>query len=162
DREIAEIFELQDEFTRSVVSSTQTQLILSEGQVAERSDRSRARSHDLLTLAWRRIYDLTPEALNDVRSLVEQALTLDPSSAFGSRMMALTYWHQAYLGVVPIDEDVKERTLHFARQSVQARDADEYSYWALGCAHLLARDHDRAIAALDRALEINPNCSLAF
>ena len=37
-----------------------------------------------------------------------------------------------------------------------------YAYWASAFGHLFSCEHDQAIASLKRALQINPNCSLAF
>ena len=38
DRELAELFDVQDEVTRSVVASTQTQVVLNEGLLAEQPE----------------------------------------------------------------------------------------------------------------------------
>jgi adenylate cyclase len=49
-----------------------------------------------------------------------------------------------------------------AQRAVVAEDADEYSHWMLGLAHLMACHHERAIVSLRRALDINPSFSLAY
>ena len=63
DRDLADIFEIQDEITRSVVGCTQSQLVFSEGALAERSERPDFRTWDLAKRGWKKIYELTPESI---------------------------------------------------------------------------------------------------
>ena len=49
-----------------------------------------------------------------------------------------------------------------AERAVRLNNDDEYSHWILGLLLMANRDYDKAIAELERAIEINPNCSLAY
>jgi tetratricopeptide (TPR) repeat protein len=104
---------------------------------------------------------LTAQSLAESRSLAEQALRLDGGSGMGHRMLAVALYHQAYMGFIPWTEQIIDEIYSHAKISIEAEDADEYCHWAMACAHLLRKEHERGIASLRRALEINPNCSLA-
>ena len=39
---------------------------------------------------------------------------------------------------------------------------DEYSHWTLGLRKMINGEYDKAIAEMEHAIEINPNCSLAY
>jgi Flp pilus assembly protein TadD len=49
-----------------------------------------------------------------------------------------------------------------AERAVRLNDNDEYSHWILGLLQMAVAEFDKAIAELKRAIEINPNCSLAY
>ena len=49
-----------------------------------------------------------------------------------------------------------------ARKAVTLNDRDEYAHWILGFIQLWRRNYDDAIGELERAIELNPNCSLAY
>jgi TolB-like protein/DNA-binding SARP family transcriptional activator len=161
DREEADIFELQDGITRSIVASAQTQIILSEGRLqATGSDTDRIAQS--LARSWQRFLGLTEESLADSRALAERALALSGRSGMAHRMCAVALYHQIYMGFIPWTEQTIDAIYTHAKISIESEGADEYSHWAMECAHLLRKEHELAAASLRRALEINPNCSLAF
>lgn len=155
------IFDLQDDLTRSIVASVQTQIILSEGR--HRSSVDGADSlPGLLARSWQRFLALTDESLGECRVLAERALTLDGRNGAAHRMRAAALYHQVYMGFIPWVEPTIEEIYKHGKASVESDEADEYSHWVMECAHLLKKEHEPAMASLRRALEINPNCSLAI
>jgi adenylate cyclase len=159
DRLSPDILELQDEITSGIAASVQTQLILSEGRVAAKSGDDSAAS--LMARSWHQFLSLTEQSLAASRELAERALSLERSSGMAHRLLAVSMYHQVYMGFAPWTEAVIEGIFVHAKLSIEAEDADEYCHWAMACAHLLRKEHDRALASLHRALNINPHCSLA-
>ena len=157
----ADTFDLQDDVTKRVVASVQTQVILNEGKALAGSKEVAGRASRLLARSWQRFLSLSEESLAESRSLAEAVLQLDGASGMAHRMVAVALYHQMYMGFIPWTERAVDDVYTHAKISVEAENADEYSHWAMACAHLLRRQHDRALASLRRALEINPNCSLA-
>jgi tetratricopeptide (TPR) repeat protein len=161
DRELVEIFDLQDEITRNVVASTQTQIMLAEGNPTLRRDRPDLDLWGLVSQAMARIHDLTPESLAAAKALAERALGIDPRCGPAWRCLAMALYHQAHMLVVADHDATLASALEAAQRSVQFDHDDEYGLWILGIVLLALRQHDRAIAALERAIEINPNYATA-
>ena len=161
DRASGEIFDLQNDITKSVVASVQTQLSLNEGRIPTDAD-EQTKASRLLALAWRRFLGLTDESLEECRALAEQALQLEPRNATAHRMLAIAIYHQIYMGFEPWDQQAIGRLFTHAKISIESDGADEYCQWAMECAYLLRAQHELAAASLRRALEINPNFSLAY
>jgi TolB-like protein/Flp pilus assembly protein TadD len=161
DRVCSGIFDLQDELAQCVVASIQTQLIVSEGK-GGCSARQSTRIGDLLARAKSRLYPPTAEGLEELVLLAEEVLRLDPNNGEACRLLATGLWHQAYIGFVPWDLTAQERVMASAQRAVVAEHADEYAHWVLALAHLMAGQHERALVSLRRALDINPNFSLAY
>jgi tetratricopeptide (TPR) repeat protein len=153
------VLEVEDEASRSIVASVQTQLILHEGRAVVR-DGAHDRVERLITRSWQQLLRLTSESLAESRALAERALQLDGGSGIAHRMLSVALYHQAVMGFIPWAEDIVGEIHAHAKIAVESEDADEYSHWAMECAELLRGKHERAMASLQRAFAINPNCSL--
>lgn len=155
-------FELQDDLSQCIIASVQVQLIVSEGKAASRKAQPTAPVGDLLARSRERLYRATEAGLGEAIASAEKALQIDPANGEACRLLAAATWHQAYRGYIPWDRAAAERVMAFAQRAVLAEDADEYSHWVQGLAHLMAGQHDRAVVSLQRALDINPSFSLAY
>ncbi len=80
DRELSDIFDVQDEITRNVVASTQTQIQLTEGSLFEELEKPSLPVWVLVNRSWKRMYELTDESLREAVRLAEEAVSLDPGS----------------------------------------------------------------------------------
>ena len=49
-----------------------------------------------------------------------------------------------------------------AKRAIAMDERNEYAHWVLGFIHLMLKNHHMAVMELERAVELNPNCSLAY
>src|SRR5712671_1141533 len=159
DRANTGLFELQDDFARCIVASVQTQLIVNEGKIVAQKQSPHA--GDLFAIANAGLYPPTEARLRNLVSVAEKALAEDPHNGEACRLLAVGLWHQVYIGYLPWDRATTEKVTLFAQRAVIA-EGNEYAHWTMALAHLMARQHDRALVSLQCALDINPNCSLAY
>jgi adenylate cyclase len=152
----------QDQIVRSIVASVQTQILLREGDALPKPKRDRAQTEELLKRAWNRIYQLTPEALREAESLAQTALAESPNNDRAHQVLATALFHLTYLGYADDWAATIERASRAAERAVELFEASEQSHWILGLLLMLKRDHDGAVAEIERALEINPNFSLGY
>jgi TolB-like protein len=162
DRGTGSLFELQDDFTQSVVASVQTQLIVSEGKTHGRTGQATSGIGNLLARARERYYHPSGNRFDELVALAEKALALDPDNGEACRLLATGIWHQVYIGSIPWNRANTDRVMLFALRALVAEQADEYAHWTLALAHLMAGQHQRANVCLRTALDINPSCSLAY
>jgi adenylate cyclase len=162
DRAGAGWFELQDDLTQCIVASVQVQLIVDEGRTAIRRADDSTVSADLLARSREKLYLATAESLAEVVATAERAVASDRTSGLACRLLSAGLWHQVYRGYVPWSRETGGRIMKYAERAVLSEDADEYSHWALALAHLMHGQHERSVAALSHALEINPSFSLAY
>jgi TolB-like protein len=152
-------FGAQDEFTRGIVSSVQTQIILSEGRSVTIGISSHERVTGLLARSWQQLLRLTAESLAESRLLAERALQLEGDSGMGHRMLAVALYHQAVMGFIPWTGPIVDDIYAHAKIAVESEDADEYSHWAMLCAQLLRCEHERAAASMQRARATSSRCA---
>jgi adenylate cyclase len=96
------------------------------------------------------------------RQLAEEALRLDPKNAHAHAILSVALHHLGMVRGGPGARDEVTRARDLALTAIKLNEGDEYSHWALGNACNWLGDTDRAIAAFRRALELNPNYSLAY
>ena len=162
DRELSDIFEVQDEITRNVVAATQTQVQLTEGSLFEELEKPSLPVWALVNRSWKLVYEMTGDSLAEAKRLAEEAIALDPGSGRAHQALAVALWHLAWMGFVEDAPATLARGRKMAERAVRLNDKDEYSHWILGLLHMADNEFDKAIAQLYRAIEINPNCSLAY
>ncbi len=163
DGQLKDVFDLQDEITRNVVASIQTTVHLNTiEEPVERDVRPDLTVWELTMRAWHLLYDFTPKSFDTAKALLERALALDPESAEANMVLSLINHHVALMGYAADTKLAMEAAYALGRRAVQLDDRNEYAHWALGISCWGLHKHEESIVALERAVDLNPNCSLAY
>ncbi len=162
DRELSDIFDVQDEITRNVVASTQTQIQLTEGSLLDGLEKLSLPVWALVNRSWKLMYEMTAESLPEAVRLAEEATAIDPGSGRAHQALASALFHWVWMGFADDDVEAVSRGRRMAERAVRLNANDEYSHWILGMYMLLASEFEKAVSELERAIEVNPNCSLAY
>jgi TolB-like protein/DNA-binding CsgD family transcriptional regulator len=163
DGQLKDVFDLQDEITRNVVASIQTTVHLTTiEEPVERSARPDLTVWELTMRSWHLLYDFNPESYAYAKTLLERALALDPESAEANMILSLINHHIAIMGFAPDVRPAMETAYVLARRGTQLDDRNEYAHWALGISCWGLLKYDESLAALERSVALNPNCSLAY
>jgi adenylate cyclase len=163
DRELIDIFELQDEITKSVVATLQTEMILREGSLAERTSIPTIQTWTMSKKAWKLLYSLTRESLSEARCIARAMIESDPISPEGYRLFSLVTLHLVFMGFA----EQRAQEVDEARQSIHAAlrmdENNEHTHWALAILYgFIDGKLAEAEAAAKRSIEINPNFSLGY
>jgi adenylate cyclase len=163
DRDLVDIFDLQDEITRSIVSTIQTEMTLLEGSLAARTTTPNFKLWDMAKRAYPQFYGLTRESLARANELARAMIVADPKSPEGHRLLSLVDSHFVFMGFAEEPETLKMEALNSIQTALRIAENNEHSNWGLGIVlGFLDEKYDEAGAALKRAIEINPNFSLAY
>ena len=152
DRELGDIFAVQDEITTSIAAAVEPEIM----EVEERRATTR-RSFTVYDLVQRgnwHLYKFTPEGMAEAQCLFAAAIEADPNYAPAYTSMAYSKYMSAQFGA-----DF-EATLHsafeFARKAVALDEKDARAHMFLGQTSLWLRRHDDAIAEARSAIALNP------
>jgi tetratricopeptide (TPR) repeat protein len=163
DAQIEDVFELQDAITRQVVSSIQTVVHLNTiEEPVEHLSRPSLKVWELTMRSWPLLYDFSPESFGTAKTLLERALALDPESCEANMVLSLINHHMAFMGFAPDTKQAMEAAYALGRRATQLGDSNEYAHWAFGISCWGLHRLDEGIAGLERAVELNPNCLLAY
>jgi adenylate cyclase len=162
DRDMTDIFELQDQITRSVVATLQTELLVLEGSLVDRS----AWNLEVWTATkkiWKEFYSLSREGLTEGLRLARKLAKDHPASAEGHKLASLIASHVVLMGFASDPNSMRDEAEKSIRLALTLAENDEHAYWGLGVVLGLLHDRfDEADRAYLRATEINTNFSLGY
>ena len=155
DREVRDIFTLQDEVTQQIVRALAVKLTEGEqGRIAR--VRTSPEVYDLVLRGSVERRRTTREANAESRRLYAKALDLDP--AYAQAYMGLSWAHlQSWQLLWTTDRDTLERAQELAERAIVLDDTLAAGHSLLGQIYLWKKDHDRAIAQAERAVALAPN-----
>jgi adenylate cyclase len=162
DREISDIFEVQDEITAAIAGAVGPALYQSEMLHAIRRAPKNSDAWDCVHRGMWHLYRYTREGVAKARAWASRALELQPDSATAYCLIAFSRMYEViYQWVDSRDEPLAE-AMQAAENAVAADRDDPLALTALGFACSLCGFRDRAVAILERAVQVNPSSAIAF
>ncbi len=161
DRDLEDIFAVQDEVTLAIVQAIEPRLISSEQQRALRKPPENLDAWENFQRGMWHLFKYSPEECQAAYSFLQRAIILDPN--FAAAHACLGYAHcLRVLHDISADpaEDI-ELALEAGRKAARLDEHEAYAYLTIGRAKIFQRRFDEALAATDRAISINPNFALA-
>ena len=162
DRDVADIFALQDEITQNVVAAIEPEMLLVEGRRAARNAAASPDAFDCYMRGIWHFHQLTPDDNRLAESWLRKAIALDPELAqahmFLARALNNRVWW-AWSG--DIKRDVAEAYAAATRAAV-LDDRDPYVHYILFWVSIARREHERALSEVQRAIDLSPNFALGY
>ncbi|MBK3661158.1 winged helix-turn-helix domain-containing protein [Bradyrhizobium diazoefficiens] len=160
DREIADIFAVQDEITEAIVAAIEPQLYAAENFRAQQKPPGSLDAWDFVMRALSRYWRITREDNASAQALLKQAIAIDPAYGKALGLLATSHVFGAHMGwadmgaTVPVAEAA-------ALAAVEADRDDAWAHHGLAYAYLFRRRFDDALAEFELALMLNPNFAMA-
>lgn len=162
DRNLEDIFALQDEVTREIVAALQVELTPREKSLRQEVGKANPIAYDYFYRARNLLFNFSAKSIVEAQELLRKALEIDPKMAPAHAMLGISLsteyindWNGA-----PVEN--LERGLDLA---ARAREIDEnavISHIAVSiCSSWLGR-LEEAAAAARRAIELDPNQAQAY
>jgi len=157
DEQLADIFALEDKIARSVAGTLAAKVTSIETKIALAKPTENLDAYDLVLRGRAKLLQATRPANREARQLFEEALRLDPDYAAAHAGLGLAYLDVAAIGWTEFPEDTLLRAEQHAREAL-SRDPDNLeAHVILSEVHSNQLQNDRALAEIERALEINPS-----
>ena len=156
DREIRDIFALQDEVTQQIVRALAVKLTEVEKTRLGRVPTGVLEAYDLVLRGQEERKRATREGNAEARRLFVKALDLDPE--YASAYAGLSWTHlQSWQFLWSSDPESLERARELAERTIALNDTLVDGFRLLGQIHLWRKEHERAIAQAERAVALAPN-----
>jgi tetratricopeptide (TPR) repeat protein len=160
DRELTDIFALQDEITASVTSAIEPKLLAAEGTRTESRSTEDLDAWDMVARAVSHFWKLTATDSATAIAMLRQAVERHPNYAPAHSMLAFALFAAGYVGWIPAGTD-RDFAAGLARRAAEIDDSDPWAYMALGYFELTGRNTDEAVRHFKAALDLNPNFASA-
>ena len=162
DREITDIFEVQDEVTRAIVGAVAPEFLSTEAKRSRHKDASQLDAWECVMRGRAHLWKLGREDSAEARRLFERAIELLPSGELGTSDLALVYFLETFYGWSDSPPKSLRMMLETAERAVAADDGDPLALTILAWANVFAHRWDEALPPVDRAVELSPNFAPAI
>ncbi len=162
DRDLEDIFEVQDEITGTIVGRIEPEIGTAIRQKVARAPRRNLHAWDSYHLGIANFYKFTAEGNLEAQRLLQQSRELDPDFA-----EAHAWWAYAIiLGMVYWDTEpdpaLMDRALAATRQAVAIDNQNAVLYMMMGRVQLARCEYRSALAESETAVRLNPTLAPAL
>ena len=159
DRYLKDIFVLQDEITKGIITALQVKLTVGEGARLLAKGTKNIPAYLKLLQGTEYLLRMNKECNILARKMAEQVIDLDPEYPRAYRLLAITHWFDAFLRWSNSPGKSLRSAEELAQKVLAMDESDSISHRLLGYIYLLKKEHDKAIAEAERAVAIDPNAS---
>jgi adenylate cyclase len=159
DRELQDIFAVQDDITERVVAAVEPHLYAEEGFRAASKQPDSIDAWGLVVRALSLINRMERRQSEEAQSLLRRAIAMEPSYARAHALLGWASWWAAACYWVPAGEGNAQAAAH-AQDALSFDPGDPWARMISGLCLSTAGHHDRALDELRTALNLNPSFAL--
>lgn len=156
DRELEDIFSVQDEVVRTITSTLVGRVGLAHRDRAQNKLPSSMDAYDLFVQGRELYIDTTSDNNVKAMGMFEKTVLFDPKFAAAYALLAQTHLRDWAIFWKEAPETSYDRAWENARKSIDLDDTDSRTHSSLGYVYLFNGDHDQAYIHLSKALQLNP------
>jgi len=157
DRELTDIFAIQDEVTQEIVTAMALKLSARDQRKVTHRITDNLEAYDYFLRGREQHWLLSREASAQAKKLLQEAIVLDPNCAAAHASLADSYLLSYVNGWDPIpDHSLAEGSKH-AKLAVGIDPDYAHGHCAMGFAALWNRQHDRSVAEYKKAIALDPS-----
>ncbi len=160
DRELGDIFSVQDEITRSVAAAIEPHLLAAEGDRALSRSARDLGAWELVAQAQTRFLRLLQPEHDAAINILKRAVKAYPDYAPARSLLGFRLVFAAHMGWIDRNKGLLTGREHAVR-AIALDERDPWGHIALGYWALMERRTEESIAAFRRALNLNPNSAAA-
>lgn len=156
DRDFGDVFVVQDEITKNIVSSVAPEYLTAETRRAQKDTDRNLEAWDTFVRGYWHYMRFTRHDNLTAQRLLVQAIELDPRQATYQSILAASYMIDALYGWSDTREVTLQHALQVAERALALDDQDSQVIRVVGLIHFFSKDHDMARHFYERAVASNP------
>jgi len=158
DRDLKDLFALQDEITMKIITALRVKL--TEGEQARLIGKGTDNLEAYLKCLQARELNegaLAKEKCALARRLLEEAIALDPKYSEAYAVLAQTHSIEVWLDMSKSPQEHLKRGVELAQKAIALANFNAHAHSMLAALYVMLRQHDEALAAIERAYALEPN-----
>lgn len=162
DRDLQDIFAVQDEVTGAIAGRIEPELGAVERQRAQRKPTENLNAWDCYHLGLSYMYRFDRESNLEAQRLFRRAIEFDAQFAEAhARLAYCAVLEMVYFDALPTLGSLDE-ALAMARRAASIDDRDAFAHLSVARVHLARREYDDALAECRASIELNPTLAQAY
>src|SRR5210317_627484 len=161
DRDIEEIFTVQDDLTKNIITALQVKL--TEGEKGREASKGTTNLEAYLkylqSMDTIRRFNIESNALG--MQLAQEAIDLDPEYAMPYRVLSIGHQMDVWLGTSKNRDQSTAKAMELMKKAIELDPNYAEAHGHLGFIYWMQGDYDKAIEKAEEAIRINPNSAYA-
>jgi TolB-like protein len=157
DRNLKDIFTVQDDITKKIITAMQVKLTEGEQAQAHAMGTKNLEAYLKYLQARELSNRLNPESNALAKQLAEETIALDPMYAGAFTVLAHTHLADSWLGTSKSPKDSLEKSIELLQKAIILDDSYAGAHALLGYTFSNTGQHDKAVAEGEKAVALNPN-----
>jgi adenylate cyclase len=163
ERDLTDVFALQDEVTVAVISAIHPKLLQTEIATATRRQPENLTAYDFYLRARQQFYLTTREGVAEALRLAHRALELDPRFGLAAALAGLCHLLKVTWGYAADPQFDRKEAVRLSHLALSIDDSDPDTLaWASVTSAYMVGDCESSIEMADRAIALNPNSNQAW
>jgi adenylate cyclase len=164
DRDLKDLFALQDEVTLRILTALQVKL--TEGEQASPGEKFFRGKHGLecYLKIWEANYYfqlMSLEGANKARIIAEEIVTKWPEEPWGYTLLGTAHYWDIWFGITKSPQESLKKFKALAEKDLAIDNSNFRAHGLLGYAYCYLREYDKAVAEGKRGMELMPNVAYA-
>jgi len=160
DRELADIFALQDDITNRVIGSVAPQILVAEAARVQRRPPQSIDAWDLVMQAVPHMWRMSTQDHGRAQELLQRAIALDAGYAHAHALLGWTYVTMFNLDTRRPIGEFTDQALAAGTTAVMLDDEDPWGHLVVGLGHARRRRPELALQHLSQSVELTPSFAL--
>ena len=162
DRDLTDIFAVQDDVTQHIVAALKVTLSETEKSLIAESGTKNVDAHDYFLKGRELLFVNTRQSFDQTIACFRRAVELDPNYGAPVAGLAMAYVFDYQNHFTDTPEKSLDEADRLVNESLAKDDTDPFAHWVATVVATWKKDYDRWGVEADRALSLNPNYALAI
>lgn len=162
DRELSDVFALQDEITQQIVHALSIQLTGEQERQLTHDATSSFEAYDLFLRGQELRVDYSEEGLEKAMDMFRRSIGVDPGFARAYGALAVAMMRYVFAAYSTAPTEAENRALELALEAERLDPESPQVQWALGYVYMYRNQFDEAVEALERAVALSPSYADAY
>jgi len=161
DREIEDIFALQDEITNAIANIIEPELSRIEIRRTATRQPMNLDAWECYQRGMGLLGEFSKDSNAQSRAMFERAIALDPTYAQAYTGLAYSHHRDLVLGYSDDPEGSREKCGQAARRAIALDEADSFAHWIMALYYAGRLETDKAVIDAEKSIERNPSNAVA-
>jgi TolB-like protein/Tfp pilus assembly protein PilF len=162
DRDMKDVFAVQDEITQKVVTALQVKLTEGEQALVYSRGTTNLQAYLRLLKGREQINRWNIEGNALARETIKQVISLDPKYAVAYYLLAVTHNRDVFNRSTSNPRESIAKAIKLTQKAIVLDDSLAEAHGLLGWLYVMSRQHEKGIAQAEQALALNPNSEGAY
>jgi len=162
DRKLKDLFTLQDDITKKIITAMQIKLTEGEQARAAAKGTNNLDAYLKCLQASENMYQMNIESNALARQLAEEAINIDPEYAEAYKTLGKAHLMDVLLGSSNSPKESLTLAIDLTQKALSLDDSLADAHSVLGFLYTMIRKHDKGIAEAELAVALDPNLADAY